>query len=130
MEKIKNVANRVIEEAEKGNEVVVVVSAMGKTTDQLVSMARDISGSPSKRGNGYAIDDWEQVTISLLTMALIEEDMKPFIIPAGDAGRNGNPFMGMPGFHYRLQGSSPASEKKIVVVAGFGVTMLPGKSST
>ena len=40
--KIKNVAERVIEEVERGNDVVVVVSAMGKTTDELVSMANEI----------------------------------------------------------------------------------------
>ena len=44
-EKIKNVARRVIEEAERGNDVVVVVSAMGKTTDEFVSMANEISGT-------------------------------------------------------------------------------------
>ena len=43
VEKIKNVAKRVIEEVERGNNVVVVVSAMGKTTDELVTMANEIA---------------------------------------------------------------------------------------
>ncbi len=48
-DKIKNVANSVIREKKNGNDVVVVVSAMGHTTDYLMKMARDISATPSHR---------------------------------------------------------------------------------
>ena len=48
-ERIYNVARRCIEDYQKGNDVVVVLSAMGKTTDKLIEMARDINPNPSKR---------------------------------------------------------------------------------
>ncbi len=70
VERIQHVANRVIQEAERGNQVVVVVSAMGKTTDALVKLANDITDSPSKREMDMLLTTGEQVTISLLTMAL------------------------------------------------------------
>lgn len=70
VDRIQNVANRVIEEKKRGNNVVVVVSAMGKTTDQLVGMAKEISSNPSKREMDMLLTTGEQVTISLLAMAL------------------------------------------------------------
>ena len=49
IEKIKSVAKKVILEKEKGNDVVVVVSAMGKTTNKLVDLAKEIDTNPDKR---------------------------------------------------------------------------------
>jgi aspartate kinase len=72
-ERIMNVAQRVIEEKNNGNDVVVVVSAMGKTTDHLVSLARELSSNPSKREMDMLLSTGEQVTISLLAMALAEK---------------------------------------------------------
>ena len=69
-ERIRNVAKRIIGEAQKGHEIVVVVSAMGKTTDELVSLAEDLSAEPSKREMDMLLSTGEQVTIALLTMAL------------------------------------------------------------
>ncbi|MCP1093185.1 aspartate kinase [Bacillaceae bacterium OS4b] len=121
VEKIKNVANRVIEEAENGNEVVVVVSAMGKTTDQLVSMARDISGSPNKREMDMLLTTGEQVTISLLTMALIEEGHEAISYTGWQAGMQTESVHGNARIlnidATRIQ--AQLQEKKIVVVAGF-----------
>ncbi|WP_442595336.1 aspartate kinase [Neobacillus sp. D3-1R] len=71
-ERIKNVAARVLEEKNNGNDVVVVVSAMGKTTDQLVTLAKELSSNPSKREMDMLLSTGEQVTISLLSMALAE----------------------------------------------------------
>ena len=65
-EKIKAVAKRVIEEKEKGNSIVVVVSAMGKTTDHLVGLSKEISQNPSKRDLDMLLSTGEQVSISLL----------------------------------------------------------------
>lgn len=67
--KIIEVAKRAIREKEKGNLVVIVVSAMGKTTDTLVEMANEISADPSKREMDMLLATGEQVTISLLAMA-------------------------------------------------------------
>ena len=74
---------RVIEEVERGNNVVVVVSAMGKTTDELVTLANEIAKVPSKREMDMLLTTGEQVTISLLAMALIEQGLKLFPLQAG-----------------------------------------------
>ena len=73
VEKIQNAANRAIAEKQKGHQVVVVVSAMGKSTDELVSLAKAISDQPSKREMDMLLATGEQVTISLLSMALQEK---------------------------------------------------------
>ena len=68
-EKIIGVAKRAIREKEQGNRVVIVVSAMGKTTDTLLGLAAEISGEPPKREMDMLLATGEQVTISLLAMA-------------------------------------------------------------
>src|SRR5256885_1260073 len=69
VEKIKNVARRVVESA-GGNQLVVVVSAMGKATDGLVNLATRISNSPDPREMDMLLATGEQITIALLAMAL------------------------------------------------------------
>ncbi len=69
-EKIKNVAKIVIKEKENGNDVVVVVSAMGHTTDYLVKMAKDLSPNPSEREMDMLLSTGEGVSIALLAMAI------------------------------------------------------------
>jgi aspartate kinase len=68
-EKITNVARRVQESA-AGNQLVVVVSAMGKTTNGLIELARQITPSPDPREMDMLLATGEQVTIALLAMAL------------------------------------------------------------
>jgi aspartate kinase len=72
VERIQAVAQRVATTVKAGNSVVVVVSAMGKTTDGLVKLANDISKSPSRREMDMLLSTGEQVTIALLSMALQE----------------------------------------------------------
>ena len=69
-DKIKNVAKSVIREKELGNDVVVVVSAMGHTTDYLMKMAKDISDIPSSREIDMLLSTGEGVSIALLAMAI------------------------------------------------------------
>lgn len=69
-DKIKKVADAVIKEKELGNDVVVVVSAMGHTTDYLVKMAKDISVEPSAREMDMLLSTGEGVSIALLAMAI------------------------------------------------------------
>lgn len=69
-DKIKNVANSVIKEKKLGNDVVVVVSAMGHTTDYLMKMAKDISEVPSSRELDMLLSTGEGVSIALLSMAI------------------------------------------------------------
>lgn len=69
-EKIKNVARTVIREKNNGNDVVVVVSAMGHTTDYLVKMAKDLCPTPSGREMDMLLSTGEGVSIALLAMAI------------------------------------------------------------
>ena len=70
IERIKKVAEKIVERAKEGNRVVVVVSAMGKTTDELIKMAGKITSSPNERELDMLISTGEQVSIALLTMAI------------------------------------------------------------
>ncbi|MFG6096610.1 aspartate kinase [Leptothoe sp. ISB3NOV94-8A] len=72
VERIQTVAERVQAAVQAGNSVVVVVSAMGKTTDSLVKLASEISSQPSRREMDMLLSTGEQVSIALLTMALQE----------------------------------------------------------
>ena len=65
-----NVANRCIEEYKKGNDVVVVLSAMGKYTDELISKARDMDERPPKREMDMLLTIGEQMSVSLMAMAM------------------------------------------------------------
>ncbi|MEM1367379.1 MAG: aspartate kinase [Cyanobacteria bacterium P01_H01_bin.15] len=71
-ERIKAVAQRIQKTVRTGRQVVVVVSAMGKSTDRLVSLAQDISANPSRREMDMLLSTGEQVSIALLSMALQE----------------------------------------------------------
>ncbi|ERN52472.1 aspartate kinase [Alkalihalophilus marmarensis] len=86
VEKIENVADRVTRAAEAGSELIVVVSAMGKSTDQLVGLANDITEHPSKREMDMLLSTGEQVTISLLTMALLKRGVEAVSYTGGQAG--------------------------------------------
>ena len=72
VERIQAVAQRVYQTVAGGNSVVVVVSAMGKTTDGLVKMAEEISRHPNRREMDMLLSTGEQVTIALVSMALQE----------------------------------------------------------
>lgn len=69
-ERIFNVARRCIEDYQKGNDVVVVLSAMGKYTDELISMAKDINEIPPKREMDMLFTIGEQMSVSLMAMAM------------------------------------------------------------
>ncbi|AFZ12007.1 aspartate kinase [Crinalium epipsammum PCC 9333] len=70
VERIQAVAQRVLKTVSSGDSVVVVVSAMGKTTDGLVKLAKEISNNPNRREMDMLLSTGEQVTIALLSMAL------------------------------------------------------------
>ena len=69
-ERIFNVAKRCIEDYRKGHDVVVVLSAMGKSTDELIEMAREINPSPSKREMDMLLTTGEQVSVSMMALAM------------------------------------------------------------
>lgn len=72
VERIASVAERVLKTVKAGNSVVVVVSAMGKSTDELVKLAHAVSTNPSRREMDMLLSTGEQVSIALLSMALQE----------------------------------------------------------
>jgi aspartate kinase len=72
VEKLKNVARRVAEAKQQGNAVVVVVSAMGDSTDDLMELARQLSDDPSRRELDALLATGEMVSMSLLAIALQE----------------------------------------------------------
>jgi aspartate kinase len=124
-DRIRNVAERVIEEKEKGNDVVVVVSAMGNSTDELVALASVLSPDPSKREMDMLLSTGEQVTISLLSIALHQQGYEAISLTGWQAGIQTEAVFGNARIvNIDTQKLCDELEKgKVVVVAGFqGVT--------
>jgi aspartate kinase len=85
-EKIKNVARRIIKTCQAGNQVVVVVSAMGDTTDDLIKLAYQINKSPDERELDVLLSTGELVASTLLAMALHEMGHKAISLSGAQAG--------------------------------------------
>ena len=86
IEKMQAIATKVEKEALQGTQIVVVVSAMGKTTNQLISLAKQASQSPSKRELDALLSTGEQVSISLLSMMLQDHGFKAIGLTGFQAG--------------------------------------------
>ena len=71
-DRIKAVAEHIVATRRRGDEVVVVVSAMGKTTDDLVRLAHEISPAPAAREMDMLLTSGERISMALLCMAIIE----------------------------------------------------------
>ena len=71
-ERIEAVADNIQLEIEKGNQVAVVLSAMGKSTDELISLAREINPEPNLREYDALVSTGEQISVALLAMALLK----------------------------------------------------------
>ena len=120
-EKIKAVAERIKRYVDDAYSVVVVVSAMGKTTDQLIGLSEEITKNPSKRELDMLLSTGEQVSIALLTMALHELGINAVSYTGFQIGvRTDGKFSDA-----RIQSISTdriiksLEEKKVVIVAGF-----------
>lgn len=85
-EKINNVAQRVKSVKDKGNDVVVIVSAMGHTTDELIDLMHKITDSPDPREYDMLVSTGEQVSASLLAMALQNIGCPAISLTGGQAG--------------------------------------------
>lgn len=120
-EKIRNVAKRIIREKEKGLDMVVVVSAMGKTTDYLVELAGQISQHPDERELDLLLSTGEQVSIALLTMALQEEGYEAISLTGFQAGiKTAGPHTKNKIIDIDIDKVKDyLAEGKIVIVAGF-----------
>ncbi len=69
-ERIQNIARRIIKYKRRGYKMVVVVSALGDTTDELIELSRRITKAPSEREHDMLISTGEQVSVALLAMAI------------------------------------------------------------
>jgi len=85
-EKIRNVARRIATAKDKGNQVVVVVSAMGDTTDELINLANQVTRQPSGRELDVLLSTGEVVSSTLLAMALRAMDYEAISLTGAQAG--------------------------------------------
>jgi aspartate kinase len=85
-ERIKNVARRIADTRDKGEQVVVVVSAMGDTTSELIELAHRVSTQPSERELDVLLSTGEIVSSTLLAMALKDMGYKAISLTGGQAG--------------------------------------------
>ena len=120
-ERVMNVANRIVETYDKGNDVVVVVSAQGDTTDDLIEKAQEINPKASKREMDMLLSSGEQISVSLLAMA-IEKIGRPVISLTGwQAGFRTDSKYSAARIHKidteRLH--NELDKRKIIIVAGF-----------
>lgn len=120
-ERVMNVANRIVNTYKEGNNVVVVVSAQGDTTDDLIEKAQEINPNASKREMDMLLATGEQISISLLAMA-IEKLGYPVVSMTGwQAGVMTDSRYGAARIRKvdteRLQGE--LDKRRIVIVAGF-----------
>ena len=119
--KVKNVANRVVETYKAGNQVVVVVSAQGDTTDDLIEKANEINPQASKREMDMLLSSGEQISIALLAMAIEALGCPVISLTGWQAGFKTNAVSGNARIDTidteRLH--SELDKNNIVVVAGF-----------
>ncbi len=120
-ERIFNVAKRCIEEYEKGNQVVVVLSAMGKTTDGLIAKALEINPNPPKRELDMLLATGEQVSVALMSMAMNSLGVPAVSLNAAQVAMHTTSAYGMAKLKRidteRIQHELEA--RKIVIVTGF-----------
>ena len=120
-ETLKVVAQKIIDCKTKGNEVVVVVSAMGSSTDELISLANEISDTPSPREMDMLLSAGERITMSLLAMHLNNLGYESFSLTGSQAGITTTSRHGMAEIE-NISGErvkEGVDEGKIVIVAGF-----------
>ena len=120
-ERIREVAGRIVRTAEQGDSVVVVVSAMGKTTDDLLAMAQELTPLPNAREMDLLLTAGERIAMSLLAIAINAEGHKAASYTGSQAGIITDTEHGKakivdvrPG---RIQ--QAVDEGNIVIVAGF-----------
>ena len=121
IEKMKSIALKIIERVRNDEELVIVVSAMGKTTNELLQLAKTAAKNPNKREMDMLLSTGEQISISLLAMILNEKGCPAIALTGFQAG------IKTVGLHTKNKISEiditkvekHLLEKKTVVVAGF-----------
>ncbi|MBQ8802246.1 MAG: aspartate kinase [Tyzzerella sp.] len=120
-ERIFNVARRCIEDYKKGHDVVVVLSAMGKTTDELLAKAKEINPNASKREMDMLLTTGEQVSVAMMAMAMQAMDVPAISLNAFQVKMNSSSRHGNARFK-RIDSERITNEleaRKIVIVTGF-----------
>ncbi len=132
-ERIKRVAGRIAATRRSGNDVIVVVSAMGQTTDELIALAADINASPPAREMDMLLTAGERISMALLAMALDIEGVEAVSLTGSQAGILTDESHGaarireIRGDRIRMS----LDEGKVVIVAGFqGVSPLTKEVTT
>ncbi|MDB6032428.1 MAG: aspartate kinase [Verrucomicrobiales bacterium] len=131
-DRIKNVARRVAEYRAKGDQIVVVVSAMSGVTDNLIKMAKEISPLPNEREMDVLLSTGEQTTIALTAMALHSLGLKAVSLTGAQAG------IVTDGVHTKakIQNITPKQvhefldDGNVVIVAGFQGQTAEGNITT
>src|SRR5512142_702256 len=131
-ERIKNVAGRVAKHRAKGDQVVVVVSAMSGVTDGLIKLAKAIMPLPNEREMDVLLATGEQTTIALTAIALHSMGIRAVSMTGAQAG------IVTDGVHTKakIQNITPKkihdllNESKVVIVAGFQGQTLEGQVTT
>jgi len=120
-EKIRHVAQRIVDSRRAGNEVVAVVSAMGKTTNNLLNMARNLANDPSRRELDMLLACGERISMSLLSMAIQElgEDCISLTGPQAGIRTTDNHFNARITDVQAGRVQRELERKRIVVVAGY-----------
>lgn len=120
-EHIFNVAERCVEEYRKGNDVIVVLSAMGDTTDELIAKAKDINPHASKREMDMLLTTGEQVSVSLMAMAIATFGVPTVSLNAFQVGMHSTSTYGNARFKKvdtdRIE--HELEYRKIVIITGF-----------
>lgn len=120
-ERVMNVANRITEAYKAGNNVVVAVSAQGDTTDDLIEKAKEINPNASKREMDMLLATGEQISISLLAMAIEKLGYPVISLTGWQAGVKTDTHYGVA----RIKSidteriKSELDKRRIVIVAGF-----------
>ena len=120
-ERVLNVASRVTDAYKEGNAVVVVVSAQGDTTDDFLEKAAEINPNPSKREMDVLLSAGEQISMSLLAMAIEKLGFPVVSLTGWQAGMNTNSLYGSARIK-KIETERIKKEldaKRIVIVAGF-----------
>lgn len=120
-QRIRAVADRIIKTKQQGNKVAVVVSAMGKSTDNLIKQAKEINPNPPEREMDMLLSTGEQISIALLAMAIKARGYDVVSLTGSQAGIHTDDF------YNKARIVSINSERmkaefdddKIVIVAGF-----------
>ncbi len=120
-DRVRNVARIITDTYKAGNDVVVVVSAQGDTTDDLIAKAKEITSNPSAREMDMLLASGEQISISLLAMAIKEMGFPSISLLGWQAGFNTSSAYGKARIHNikadRLR--TELGKRNIVIVAGF-----------